>query len=89
MNKHTPGPWVAQAWLCHAKTSVLAIGKTQVAECSGCGATATEEEANARLIAAAPELLELLQRCVRYGGLYPELKEDAVAAIFKATWGDA
>lgn len=41
--------------------------------------------ANARLIAAAPELLEALQKAVRYGGLFPDLQAEAKAAIAKAT----
>ena len=39
----------------------------------------------ARLIAAAPELLEALKKALRYGGLFPELAEEARAAIAKAT----
>lgn len=46
-------------------------------------------EANARLIAAAPELLEALQRCVNYLDTLPERCETtwqlAMSAIEKAT----
>ena len=42
-------------------------------------------DANAALIAAAPDLLAALQQCLRYGGLYPDLAEDVRAAITRAT----
>ena len=41
--------------------------------------------ANLNLMLAAPELLEALQKAVRYGGLFPDLKAEADAAIAKAT----
>ena len=63
--EHTPGPWKAQSWL------ITADRKTN----SRCGAiasivtTATMYEdkwdANARLIAAAPDLLEALKGTVQ------------------------
>lgn len=66
---HTPGPWQVRAWSSHASTTV-GIESTDrpgwfdvVAECSGVGArfTREQEDANARLIAAAPELLAALK----------------------------
>ncbi len=68
MAKHTPGPWHAREWTCHAKTSIGIKGGTlsfiQLAECSGLGnhpyVSPEQEEANVRLITAAPELLEAL-----------------------------
>ncbi len=60
--KHTPGAWQAREWSCHAKTTVAVddpswgvTGVRVVAEC--------ETPQDARLIAAAPDLLEALQRC--------------------------
>lgn len=61
MSQHTPGPWKAASWQCHAETSVMA-GSQQVAECSGLGRHSDDCLADARLIAAAPELLEAAQR---------------------------
>jgi hypothetical protein len=61
--QHTPGPWAAECWSCHAPTTVLAQprGQTRViAECAGPDSL-DEDTANARLIAAAPELLEALR----------------------------
>lgn len=59
--KHTPGPWeIAQT-----KSANLfitnATGKLSVCN-SVNGASSAEETANARLIAAAPDLLEAFQR---------------------------
>jgi hypothetical protein len=67
MSTHTPGPWHAREWNCHAPTSVGAVvnGEFQlVAECSGTGARDRQteiESANAHLIAAAPDMLEALK----------------------------
>jgi hypothetical protein len=61
MNEHTPGPWTLD------KKSAISYGwrdgkpiRYEIAECKGFPASA---EANARLIAAAPELLEALVGC--------------------------
>lgn len=54
-NKHTPGPWHAQHWTRHAAATVLVddasevTGKRVIADCG--------TEADAALIAAAPDLL--------------------------------
>ena len=66
---HTPGPWQAQEWNCHAATTIIsgdtnACCKDQfvvIAECSGNGRPSNECLADARLIAAAPELLAALR----------------------------
>lgn len=56
--------------------------------------TSAEREANPHLIAAAPELFEALQECLRYGSgdtncdqscLPPTVRDTARAAIAKAT----
>jgi hypothetical protein len=88
VNAHTPGPWTAEGenncWVdgCNAEGQTALVAKVSF------GSPATQEQrANARLIAAAPELLEalkemLLQHGVR-GGNGPSAK--ARAAIKKAT----
>ena len=53
---HTPGPWTVEAY-----DLVLANG-LRVADCKVSGASLDETAANARLIAAAPDLLEALER---------------------------
>ena len=104
MSKHTPGPWfvaynyghmtgvraknedigrwVAQAW-CQTSQPTSADAHARQVE---------QNEANARLIAAAPELLEALQACeMRLTHLaqdsHPVIEElkQARAAIAKAT----
>ena len=56
MSKHTPGPWIADGDL------ILAADNWRVASCHRFpNNDDTARPANARLIAAAPELLEALQ----------------------------
>lgn len=88
--KHTPGPW--EAWPMEDGCSVAyrindargyEIGVTSGRDGEG------EEVANARLIAAAPELLEALTRLRRVAGVElgatrPDVLEQAEAAIAKA-----
>lgn len=98
---HTPGPWSIQADDLDSFTiyseqmniaEILAIGGEGMSD---------EGEANARLIAAAPELLEALQECITSEGAacfgdmqdHPErmqrrlyaIADIARAAIAKAT----
>ena len=64
MNKHTPGPWnVSKDW---DGTSIMAGPHYVTHTISACGFHSQEDDkavtqANARLIAAAPDLLEVLQ----------------------------
>lgn len=62
MNKHTPGPWLTKGG--YDKDSGLGLtrvmfGSSIVSECYG-----INSEANARLIAAAPDMLEALREFV-------------------------
>ena len=62
MSKHTPGPWFCPTPL-HGTFYVEArIDGGMLQEVASCGPTAepSQQAANARLIAAAPELLEAL-----------------------------
>jgi hypothetical protein len=66
MSKHTPGPWTIHR---HSSTSVQGSRGFVVANTGGWLTTSLdiesvvkEQEANARLIAAAPELLEALEK---------------------------
>lgn len=66
MNKHTPGPWIAHALM--VSEAGQPIGRYRdICHC-GLGmrspSDAGESEANARLIAAAPELLLALQAVI-------------------------
>jgi len=85
--KHTPGPWEV-----HNRLDIHAdhFG-TCVAHCynriktkGACDALRSESEANAILIAAAPELLKALEQYVAHFG---DPLKVAAAAIRKATEG--
>ena len=82
---HTQGPWQAVKWTCHAATTIKA-GDVVVAECSGFGRYADESLADARLIAAAPDLLAALQEIVK-NDPYNQSSSGIIAraAIAKAT----
>ncbi|CDY76148.1 hypothetical protein BGLT_05221 [Caballeronia glathei] len=90
--KHTPGPWfVTGTGLSRYVEGKVRPGVLQ--EVAWCGATEVPEqmEANARLIAAAPELLEALQAMVDAHAIPSSIckerpvYEAALAAIRKAT----
>lgn len=69
--KHTPGPWT-QGTSKIGLTCVWLDGITEQRDGRGLGPENTwidcNTEANARLIAAAPELLEFARSVVRYAG---------------------
>ena len=63
--KHTPGPWETYGDDKSDIRPATKAGKNRIiAQCPG---YKTERQANARLIAAAPDLLEALQRAVACG----------------------
>jgi len=84
MSDYVPGPWYAK------KTGIVTFYKTrriQVATARQPLFTAECQEANARLIAAAPDLLAALQAVADYwaGGDVPEVLDTQMrAAIAKA-----
>ena len=60
----TPGPWVIPPK--YTRISVWTEdGERHIADCKSESASAKENHANARLIAAAPDLLNALQRLLR------------------------
>ena len=86
--KHTPGPWVVdpavrQGFTVYAPKEGFIVGTQDEEGRYG----AIESEANARLIAAAPDLLALAERIARLPehGHYLALIDEARAAIAKAT----
>ena len=91
MNKHTPGPWYATvppSCDIHFIRSIDSDDAGQIAKVRvGPVLEQAEALANARLIATSPELLEMLQKAVKFGGLFPDLAEEARAVIAKATGG--
>lgn len=87
MSKHTPGPWGVVAYGLHGRMKVTA-GSMPVASIASANRDASF---NARLIAAAPELLAVLQELeesARYWGEYDVplgIVDRISAAIAKAT----
>lgn len=63
--QHTPGPWfVPQQNAGSCGTSVWARGgDVRIADCNSGAISLPGRQCDARLIAAAPELLEALMRC--------------------------
>lgn len=94
MSKHTPGPWEVDDTC--SRCVVPAGGMGRIAMCHGDSVPPDEEDANAALIAAAPEMLAALRRLFKACGhmpieATPESAEmmmaglDAVRAVIKAT----
>jgi len=79
--QHTPGPWVIHPEALGEHSIVTPDGRGLIADIYG------RSPANARLIAAAPELLEALQDCVAVPNKNrpDEVWQRARAAIAKAT----
>ncbi|MEX3555815.1 MAG: hypothetical protein VB131_04175 [Burkholderia gladioli] len=80
--KHTRGPWRAEAWSCHAATSVLVddasivTGKRVIAEC--------ETEEDAHLVAASPDLASALHLVASKTVLTSGIRAVVDAALAKA-----
>lgn len=72
--RHTPGPWIFYAAGCAAVPPYVRVAKYWpqagayqiIADCSHEVTGGTECEANARLIAAAPELLVALKEAIAF-----------------------
>jgi hypothetical protein len=92
MSKHTPGPWEIDWYICREGNKELwrvprSIGPAYVDHNHWAGNYITVDEANARLIAAAPDLLDALKEAATVLGLNGcfEAQNRARAAIAKAT----
>ena len=83
MSKHTPGPWMADSHY----PSVSAPTAPNLALCNDHAIPMSERIANARLIAAAPDLLEALKEVVAFTGALGGPYVRARAAI-KAVEGE-
>ncbi len=85
---HTPGPWYVTGRLTRYVEARIDGGLIQ--EVAACGPTEADggygphQEANARLIAAAPDLLEALEMLIEFPNTGPATST-ARAAIAKAT----
>ena len=78
-NKHTPGPWTVTAdgagWYIECSPErghSVAYIRAEIGE-EDPDTSDNEKEANARLIAAAPELLEALSKFVEFAELHGEV----------------
>lgn len=88
MNKHTPGPWVWGAYCkgLYGPEGLEGLEKEILSHESYEGmwlSHNTSREANARLISAAPDLLEALKELLY--ARTDKAERSAIAAIFKAT----
>lgn len=63
--KHTPGPWTVDDSVPDEAVYVMCPSGT-IANVGPCGTPDDEDKANARLIAAAPDLLEALKNTLCY-----------------------
>ncbi len=96
MSKFTEGEWFAKRDGWSTVYVECRIGGGMLQEVAACGPTASgpdEQEANARLIAAAPDLLDALERLVSSArdvdhGYMDQAIDNAESAIAKAR-GDA
>ncbi len=94
MSKHTSGPWFVTGNM--TRYVEARIGGGLIQEVAACGPTdadggyGQQQEANARLISSAPDLLEALEGMVRkaqkqnWNDNYPAELSAAYAAIAKA-----
>lgn len=68
MTKHTPGPWanVEGAYFINARSAAGVVADIRIAG----GRITDEDRANARLIAAAPDLLDMCERLLGFAWHY-------------------
>lgn len=64
MSKHTPGPWFAKGRYIGTKNHMSLVGECR--DVNGDWTNEAPASANARLIAAAPELLAELDECRKF-----------------------
>jgi len=87
---HTPGPWHVEDAFMVINSQCIQIAEAQQIDYDDLGELPSDEEvsANARLIAAAPDLLEcvkeLFMQMRREGSGHQQMLERALAAISKA-----
>ena len=87
MSKHTPGPWSLRGRTIRGPHPKDPKGRTRIVAAAiwDRGTYVDEAEANADLIAAAPELLEALERVKATGVFLGAIPQEMVdAAIAKA-----
>lgn len=85
MDKHTPGPWRANSSWIEGPKMALRVAVVDWPKRGCAPKSADEAEANARLIAAAPDLLKALIGVVAVADRATVEFDRARAAIAKAT----
>jgi hypothetical protein len=95
--QHTPGPWHTDGFVTKDLDIISPDGRIAMIDCDDCDADTLE--ANARLIAAAPDLLDALLSIAEHAREFADLEDSetmvarmtdkARAAIAKATGGAA
>ena len=88
MSEHTPGPWTARPQT--GPQWGVTHGDSEFAFICNCFTLHGNDEANARLIAAAPDMLEALKQSLDWLSSYPGggalgMYDQVRAAIEKAT----
>jgi hypothetical protein len=86
MSKHTPGPWSSSMAHKQFKAAVHGPEGDAIAVCDGVRLGA-QNDANARLIAAAPELLQFAMNFIEDSMMHSNLIAQAQQAIAKAEGG--
>ena len=87
---HTPGPWLLELdnfgdYTVHRQNETLAIAAVVNGEMRRMGNLSGQHEANARLIAAAPDMFEALKHILAGALSLPRFaEEEARAALAKA-----
>ena len=85
MSKHTPGPWTAHTFLIRGRgrDEICHVGISNNLGPS----RAYESEANARLMAASPELLEACAAVIKYFGRWRDsAQEPGAGSIDDIIW---
>lgn len=86
MSGHTPGPWLALPTVAPRGWNIEARGCTYTVAIARDGTGAPENEANAHLIAAAPELLAACRKLVEWNGNRAGFAEDLLPADQQVEW---
>lgn len=100
MSKHTPGPWLARidpppkkGRIASTRMQMVLTSAPQsiAIDCTGSGETLIESEANAHLIAAAPELLSELRGVLEWARVEKaplrQIEIDSIAALIAKAEG--
>jgi hypothetical protein len=85
MTKHTPGPWEAKETPHSSNQNFVVLDCAKPRNKRICAVYSDNEAADARLIAAAPDMLAMLEYLDRKGGLGMDIHESLRVIINKAT----